>query len=105
MGKGILYSSLCQLSTCHSDPSIAKQLVDKIYERRKAAALDLEKYADRCDIYVHLVFKSLSNALYLTDLFANAINRATNGALGRLLINSATCSLASPMLFTSVTGD
>ena len=28
----------------HTDPSIAKQLVDKLYERRKGAALDLEKY-------------------------------------------------------------
>lgn len=27
-----------------SDATIAKQLVDKIYEKRKAAALELEKY-------------------------------------------------------------
>lgn len=26
------------------DTTIAKQLVDKMYEKRKAAALDLEKY-------------------------------------------------------------
>ena len=27
------------------DPAISRQLVDKMYEKRKAAALDLEKYA------------------------------------------------------------
>ena len=47
MGIAISYSSLFRSLTRRSDPSIAKQLVDKMYERRKAAALDLEKYADR----------------------------------------------------------
>jgi hypothetical protein len=43
-------------------PSIAKELVDKMYECRNAATLDLEKSA-------------------------NATNKAMNGALIRLLIN------------------
>jgi hypothetical protein len=34
-------------------------------------------------------------ALYSTDSFTNATNKATNGALARLLFNSVTCSLAS----------
>jgi hypothetical protein len=42
-------------------------------------------------------------ALYLTDLSADATNKATNGALARLLliINLATCSLEPPKLSTS----
>ena len=30
----------------HTDPPIAKQLVDEMYERQKAAPPDLEKYVD-----------------------------------------------------------
>ena len=37
----------------HADPSIAKQLVDKMYERRKAAALDLEKYVGHVQHYIY----------------------------------------------------
>ena len=33
-----------RLKTTDIDPTIAKQLVDKMYEKRKAAALELEKY-------------------------------------------------------------
>ncbi len=45
MGKYAFLSFLCYPPTFRADTSIAKQLVDKMYERRKAAALDLEKYA------------------------------------------------------------
>lgn len=33
----------CHELTVHTDSSISKQLVDKMYEKRKAAALELEK--------------------------------------------------------------
>jgi vacuole morphology and inheritance protein 14 len=52
MGINLSHVALCVLTTLLTDPSIAKQLVDKMYERRKAAALDLEKYVVSCSIYV-----------------------------------------------------
>jgi hypothetical protein len=36
--------SLFKSFALRADGAIAKQLVDKMYEKRKAAALDLEKY-------------------------------------------------------------
>ena len=56
MGIILSYSFLCRPFTSRSHPPIAKQLVDKMYERRKAAALDLEKYADRLAtfLFTHL---------------------------------------------------
>ena len=36
-------ASRIRLKTADIDPTIAKQLVDKMYEKRKAAALELEK--------------------------------------------------------------
>ncbi|KAI0057608.1 ARM repeat-containing protein [Artomyces pyxidatus] len=61
------------------DPTIAKQLVDKMYERRKAAALDLEKLVRDChlqgderrigQIVDQLIdmFTSVSNALHVRN--------------------------------------
>jgi hypothetical protein len=48
MGACVSGSSLRALSKRYAfypDTAIAKQLVDKMYEKRKAAALDLEKYS------------------------------------------------------------
>ncbi|KAI0291604.1 vacuolar protein 14 C-terminal Fig4p binding-domain-containing protein [Multifurca ochricompacta] len=61
------------------DPTIAKQLVDKMYERRKAAALDLEKLVREChqqgderrigQIVDQLIdmFSSITNALHVRN--------------------------------------
>ncbi|KAH9983574.1 ARM repeat-containing protein [Russula compacta] len=61
------------------DPSIAKQLVDKMYERRKAAALDLQKLVREChqqgderpigQIVDQLIdmFSSITNALHVRN--------------------------------------
>jgi vacuole morphology and inheritance protein 14 len=61
------------------DPTIAKQLVDKLYERRKAAALDLEKLVRDChqqgderrigQIVDQLIdmFSSITNALHVRN--------------------------------------
>ncbi|KAI0321983.1 vacuolar protein 14 C-terminal Fig4p binding-domain-containing protein [Amylostereum chailletii] len=61
------------------DPAIAKQLVDKMYEKRKAAALDLEKLVRDChqvndqrrigQVVDQLIdmFSSVSNALHVRN--------------------------------------
>ncbi|KAI0258589.1 ARM repeat-containing protein [Gloeopeniophorella convolvens] len=62
-----------------ADPTIAKQLVDKMYERRKSAALDLEKLVREChqqgderrigQIVDQLIemFSSIANALHVRN--------------------------------------
>lgn len=56
------------------DSTIAKQLVDKMYEKRKAAALDLEKYTMLSKL------NEMTLIVMRADLFANATNRETSGA-------------------------
>lgn len=43
MGKPSCQSSYLPIRFSLADTAVAKQLVDKIYEKRKAAALELEK--------------------------------------------------------------
>jgi hypothetical protein len=65
-----------------------------MYERRKAAALELEKYGDRIVQHVHMFYDT-----HPADSSATAINKAMNGASAKSLINLVTCSLASPMRY------
>lgn len=51
------------------DQAISRQLVDKMYEKRKAAALDLEK----CVIEISLLY--LPSLSWLSGLFVNAMFR------------------------------
>ena len=53
------------------DSTIARQLVDKIYEKRKAAALDLEKS------YLRVSCNGIS-VDSLADRFGNVTCKATN---------------------------
>lgn len=43
MGKNLMLCRRSELAQYVVDSGIAKQLVDKMYEKRKAAALELEK--------------------------------------------------------------
>jgi hypothetical protein len=63
-------------STCTPEPSIVRGLNDKFYEKRKIAALDLEKSVA---LLVHADEEpSIDNSAYLpTDSFENATAKAT----------------------------
>lgn len=47
MGMLLLFLPVLWSLKVALDSSISKQLVDKMYEKRKAAALELEKYLSR----------------------------------------------------------
>jgi hypothetical protein len=68
-----------------ADSAIAKQLVDKMYEKRKAAALDLEK----C---VTVGSYCLALPDWHVDSLVNATNKETIGASVKWWNSSLTCS-------------
>jgi hypothetical protein len=72
MGKSFVKVS-CFTYLSLADAAVAKQLVDKIYEKRKAAALELEKY-------FNLLVAGCNALNVLSGRFANVTCRMTDGA-------------------------
>ncbi|THH12251.1 hypothetical protein EW145_g93 [Phellinidium pouzarii] len=71
-----------EFTPCASDPGISRQLVDKMYEKRKAAALDLEKQIREC--HAQADQRHISQIIdQLVDMFSNPSNplHIKNGGL------------------------
>lgn len=71
---------------CSADPAIVRGLNDKFYEKRKAAALDLEKCAF-CFPFLTWGVCSDSSIHHWIDLFANVTLNATSYAFRKSSTN------------------
>jgi hypothetical protein len=77
---------------CNAETAVAKQLVDKIYEKRKAAALDLEKY-------LRVYQKIETYRRVLIGKSANVIFKEMSVELGKSSTNWQKCSAMLQILF------
>ena len=84
MGALLVVGALEFALNCLTDSSVSKQLVDKMYEKRKAAALELEKY-----VHWSLSRSAVSSNIELSCIgrSGSVTNKATTGGYPRLWTN------------------